>query len=109
MFDTIKTEERDGFTIECAIAPEDYSPRGQFMNEDGSDDEEVLAKIASGEYEWFQVRVTALKAGIALGWDYLGGCCYASFSDFMVEDGYYADMVATAIDEAKATIAKLAA
>lgn len=110
-YEIIHTEERDGFTIELAVAPEDFSPRGQFQNEDGSDDEDTIQKIADGTYDWFQARVTASKAGIVLGTDYLGGCCYESARDFVTieEGGYYTDMVRSAITEAKASLARLTA
>lgn len=104
----IQTEEREGFTIHF-YACEDCSPRGQFMNEDGSDDEEIIAKIEDGTYAWFCAKVTASREGVELATDYLGGCCYDSPRQFCTEaDGYYADMVATVIAEAKEVIAKLA-
>lgn len=106
----IETEEHDGFTIRFYACEEDCSPRGQFQNEDGSDDEETLAKIADGTYAWFCAMVTAEKAGVVLGTDYLGGCCYDSPRDFWrSEDGYKPDMIAAAIDEAHKTLKLLCA
>lgn len=104
----IHEENYEGFTIRFYVEPEDESPRGQFMNEDGSDDEEILAKIEDGTYEWFCVKVTASKAGVELATDYLGGCCYASYEDFLTPDGYAADMRATVVEEARKTLAALA-
>ncbi len=108
MYEQIHTEEREGFEIEFAAAPEDLSPRGEFMTEDGSDDEETIAKIQSGDYAWFVARVTASKAGVVLGTDYLGACCYDNPSDFVEQSGYYEDLVAEAISQARAKLAELA-
>lgn len=104
----IHTEERDGFEINFYVCEEEMSPRGQFQLEDGSDDEELLSKIADGTYAWFCAKVTASKAGVVLGGDYLGGCCCESAQAFVTAGDYYEDMVAEAIREARRTIAKLA-
>ena len=107
----IHREEREGFTIDFYACEEGISPRGEFMDEEGNDDEETLAKIADGTYAYFCAKVTASKEGVELATDYLGACCYNSAEEFCTTyaDGYYADMVATVIEEAKATIGKLAA
>lgn len=101
------TEEYAGFTIRYYICEEDASPRGQFMADDGSDDEELLAKIDDGTYMWFAAKVTASKAGVVLGTDYLSCCCYESFGDFL-EDAYAVDMRDAAIEEARDTLKRLA-
>ncbi len=103
----IHTEEREGFDIAFYACEEDESPRGQFQNEDGSDDEELLAKIADGTYAWFCTKVTASKAGVELGVDWLGECCYESAAAFVREEGYYPDMVARAIADARQTLADM--
>lgn len=100
-------ETIDGFTIRFYREDEDESPRGQFQNEDGSDDEDTIRKIDNGTYDWFCVKVTASKEGIQLASDYLGGCCYESFEDFLTPDGYAADMRADIIAEAKRVLAQL--
>lgn len=103
----VHEETREGFTIRFFAQPEEISPRGQFQNEDGSDDEETISKIEDGTYAWFCAKVTASKAGVTLGADYLGACCYDSEAAFVTPDGYYPDMVNAAIEEAKATLATL--
>jgi len=106
----IDTREVDGFTIETYAHHENESPRGQFMNEDGSDDEETIAKIHNGEYAWFAAQVCASKAGITLGSDWIGCCCYESEAAFITpDDGYWPDMVNAAITEARAKLSELCA
>jgi len=92
-------QERDGFTIRTYVAPEDFAP--------DFDDGEVLQGINDGLYVWFQVKVSAWKAGVELGTAYLGGCCYESTKDFIQEGDYWEDMVEEAIAEAKETIKEL--
>jgi hypothetical protein len=91
-------QERDGFTIRTYVAPEDFAP--------DFDDGEVLQGINDGRYVWFQVKVSAWKAGVELGIAYLGGCCYESTEEF-IGDFYWEDMVEEAIAEAKKTIEEL--
>lgn len=101
-WETIHTETRDGFDIVLSVAPDDTDPRDQF-----DDDGETAAAIADGRYEWFIARVEAQRDGITLGTFHLGGCCYTSARDFIDESGYYGDMVAQAIDEARSTLERL--
>lgn len=102
---TIHTETRDGFDIVLSVAPEDIDPNDHF-----DDDGETAQAIADGRFEWFMVRVEAQRDGVTLGTDYLGGCCYESADDFYrAPSDYYADMVAQAIDEARARLARLCA
>ena len=108
-WEMIHTEERDGFLVTFSVAPETKDPRGQFMLEDGSDDEKIIERIHSGYYAWFIARVEASRAGIVLGTDYLGACCYESAQAFVTEDGYYPDMVDEALTAARATLASLCA
>jgi hypothetical protein len=108
----IHTEEREGFTIRFYACEEYDSPRGQLMNEDGSDDEETIREIELGIMAWFCAKVTASKEGVELASDYLGCCVYQSAMDFVDEPGaefYYTDMVNNVLCKAKETIAKLAA
>lgn len=104
-YQTIKTEDTQGFHIVCSVAYEDTHPSDLF---DGSchDIGDICQKIDDGFYQWFMVRVEAYKNGILLGSVYLGGCLYESYEDFL-EDGYYGDMVDQAVTEAKTNIDKL--
>lgn len=99
----ISTTEIDGFEIKFYAMPEDTHPNDCF-----DDDGETAAAIHAGEYEWFIACVTASKAGIELGSDYLGGCCYSCAADFM-EELYFEDMATAAINEAREKLAELAA
>lgn len=108
MTDLIHTEVREGFTINTYRLDEDMSPRGQFQAEDGSDDEELLADIESGKYDWFAVKVEARRAGVVLGADYLGTCCYETPFHFVEAGDYYDSMVAEAIEQAKTKLGVLA-
>lgn len=102
MWELINTEERDGFEIRFYAAPEHMHPNDCF-----DDDGETARDIDAGLYVWFAAKVTASKAGIELGADHLGACCYSSASDFL-EELYYEDMAATAINEAREKLAELA-
>jgi hypothetical protein len=103
MAQTIHTFTKDGFDIRFAVFPELTHPNDRF-----DDDGDTARAIAAGDYEWFVAMITASKNGVELADEYLGGCCYASFDDFTQCD-YFHDMVETAIDVAKQTIAALAA
>lgn len=96
-----------GFTLELHFTPEDDAPEGYFASGDDAADAELCSRIRSGDLMWFVARVTASKAGIALGTSYLGGCCYADSDEFI--DNCYNDMALDAIAEARDTLAKLAA
>ena len=101
MWELINTEKRDGFVIRFYATPEDVHPNDSF------DDEGQTARdIDAGLYEWFTAKVTASMAGIDLGTDYLGCCCYPNVTDFMGEL-YYEDMVAAAIHQAREHLAAL--
>lgn len=102
----IHTETRDDFEIAFYALPEDTAPEDQFDGEHAAED---IAAIREGRCEWFTAKVTASKAGIELGADYLGCCAYLKFSDFVTEDGYYPDMCAAAIAEARTKLAQLCA
>jgi hypothetical protein len=105
MYETIHTEKAAGFDIVFSVTYEDHEPDWDFENEE--DKQDLLRRINQGDLVWFVARVQAFKNGIELGTDYLGGCCYDSYMQFVEEGGYYRDMVENAISEARATIAKL--
>lgn len=102
MAQTIHTFTKDGFDIRFCVFPELDHPNNQF-----DDDGETARAIDAGEYEWFVACVTASKNGIDLHDEYLGGCCYRTFEDFMGESGYFDDMVAEAVSMAKQNIESL--
>lgn len=106
-YETIDTREVDGFTIVLSVTPEDIHPRDVF-DETIEDMQEMCRKIDNGTYEWFIARVQAYKKGVLLGTEYLGGNLYDSSRDFVDQSGgYYEDMTASAIAEAKKTLESL--
>lgn len=105
-YETIKTEDTQDFHIVCSVAYEEIHPRDSF-DDSCHDVDEICQKIDSGEYVWFMVRVEAYRHGILLGTDYLGGCLYNNYQEFL-NDVYYEDMVYNAIFDAKHNLSKLA-
>jgi hypothetical protein len=105
MYDKIYTSTAAGFDIVFSVTHEDSELDWDFENEE--DKQNTLRRINNGDLVWFVARVQAFKNGIELGTDYLGGCCYDSYMQFVEEGGYYADMVQNAVSEARETIAKL--
>ena len=97
-WELIDTREIDGFTIDTYVGPEDMEP--------DIDDGETLEQIRQGLLEWFQVKVTASKAGIELADTYLGGCCYFDPRSF-IDDDYWADMAGAVMEEATKKIEEL--
>jgi hypothetical protein len=104
MYETIKTEDTQGFQIVFSVCPEDMHPRESFDTDDLDD---ICRKIDSGAYVWFTARVDAYRHGVLLASDYLGGCLYDSYADFLAEGGYYEDMVHNVVTAAKQTLARL--
>jgi hypothetical protein len=105
MYETIYTDTAAGFDIVFSVTHEDFAPDWDFENEE--DKQDTMRRIENGDLVWFVARVQAFKNGVLLGTDYLGGCCYDSYMQFVKDGDYYADMVETAISEARQTIAKL--
>jgi hypothetical protein len=103
-WELMHTETRDGFEIRLHIAPHNEFMDGDFYPEDA----ELCERIRSGDLMWFVARVIVSKAGVELGDDYLGACCYDSASEFIAGE-YYPDMVETAWKRAHDTLAALAA
>jgi len=97
-WEKVYQEEKDGLIINLEVTQETDAPDWDFESEE--EKQEVLSKINNGILLWFCARVTASKADITLAADYLGGCCYDSVESF-IQDGYYADMIASVITEAK--------
>ena len=102
MRELISITEQDGFEIRFYTLPETDNPEGMF-----DDDGFTARQIAEGNLEWFTACVTASKAGIVLGKDYLGCCCYETAEEFL-ESLYYEDMIRNAIDAARGLLDILA-
>lgn len=93
-------------TYETECLPEDMDIRGNIMCsgdtvQDRADEDAVIRDLESGnEWAWCCVKVTA-RLGDYEGYDYLGGCSYASREDFEGPSGsdYHEDMKAAALDD----------
>jgi hypothetical protein len=107
-FETVHTEQYEGFTIKLAFGEEDHDWRDDF-DPGCCDHEEIKRNLNSGKWMFFVARVEASQEGIVLGTDYLGSCMYEGVADFTQEGGYWPDMRDTAIAEAKAVLEKLKA
>lgn len=99
----------DGFAISWHITSCEENPRDHFCSDNPADDEDIFQKIENGALEWFDVKCEASKAGVVLGSDYLGACCYESFKAFHDAQDYARDMVAAAIADARQSIAAIVA
>ena len=104
----VHTEERDGFTIKLYFAPEEMAIRDSF-DEDEAGYADLENKVERGVYLWFCATVTASREDLELGADYLGGCMYEDVAAFIAPGGYYDDMVAEAVDQARVKLLTLCA
>jgi hypothetical protein len=68
--------------------------------EDKKEEDAILKRLAQNDIAaWFCAKVTATYDNFH-GTDYLGACSYNSLEEFTEEkNGYYADMIARAIDD----------
>lgn len=99
----IKKEQ--GFDIFFQPFVEDESLTDLYSDDTPEQIAEMQKDLNSYNSVLFVAKVSAHKAGIELGTDYLGGCHYGRYEDFYREEsGYFADMVQNAINEAKKTI-----
>lgn len=90
---------REGFIICFEALPEDGGARYHFIHECGWSKKE-FSQIENTPF--FCAHVSAWKNGEMLGDEYLGCCSYVNISDFYAEKGgYFEDMVASAIGQAK--------
>lgn len=105
MSNLIHTEVREGFTINFFAEDEHITLEQLCFDEADKLDTEY--KLASGDLVIFCAKVTASLMGIELSSEYLGACIYADEKDFVNDNDYYGDMVATVIEGARATISDL--
>jgi hypothetical protein len=104
-YETIHTEDTQGFHIVCSVGYEDTHP-SDLYDDSCHDIEEICRKIDNGTYVWFIARVEAYRHGVLLASDYLGGCLYDNYKQFL-EDAYYEDMVSNVVSQANTTLKKL--
>lgn len=96
-------ETKDGITYKLCAEQDDISVRGNALVS-GDDDvdkkceDRILARLDDGDvWAWVSVHVTAEIEGIEVeGDDYLGGCSYASYKNFIRCNDYWIDMKANA-------------
>lgn len=122
-FDTAK------FRVVLTVDDCPDAPEGMFGDADA--DAHIREGIESGRYVWFDATVTVYCQGVKVGSDTLGACCYKSFDEFIsshrdknpahrncsimraskganaVVCHYFPSMVASAIAEARKTIADM--
>lgn len=101
-------ENRGPFTIRFDALPES-DPLDMTFDSDLWPLSEMAEEIENGHSVYFCARVRVSAHGIDLGEDYLGCCLYRDYSEFVTDDGYYPDMVETALTEARAALNTLQA
>jgi hypothetical protein len=118
-YETVWNFSTAHFTVSLDVAPEEMDPEGNFASGDDDLDAQDVAFCREGGWHWFVARVQVVFRDDAnpkhwtiaredvLGEDYLGGCSYHSLADFKA-GGYFRDMVAEAIGEARAHVGRLA-
>lgn len=75
-----------GLQIVWEAHPEDWSHVTEL------DDPELEARVERGELELFSVRAVVKACGVELGDEWMGGCIYTKFGDFLDDDDYADDM-----------------
>lgn len=103
---TIELDKKEGFDITFNALCEDYSIEDSF-DETKEGFQKMYEDLNSYYTVWFCAQIVVSKLGIKLGSDYLGGCYYNSYEEFINEGGYIDDMINNAIIEAKRTIQEL--
>lgn len=111
-WETVWTFRTARYTVTLAVTPEEDDPAGHFEREDD------VEFAREGGWHWFQARVQvafrddenpknwAVVRERVLGEDYLGGCSYRNLEDFRT-GGYFRDMVAEAVREARGTLGRM--
>lgn len=102
-------ETYDGFKVYFVAFPEHTDP-AELFDHDEKEIKKLYRDLDNYDLVWFCAHVFVKKAGIELGTDYLGGCLYKDYDDFVKieKDGYLADMMETALKEARPAAKELA-
>ncbi len=103
----IHRDTKEGYNITVYAIPEDDAPEGHFASGDDDADKVICEQIYNGDLTWFVAKVEIATRGIVLATEYLGGCCYKDYRDFITESGYYDDMVEAAIRAADEKLVEL--
>ena len=104
-FDSMHSEVMGGYDIVFSVAPEHMEPDWDFQ--DAADKQDTLDRIDRGDLVYFIARVQAFRHGVLLATDYLGGCCYDSYDQFIESSDYYKGMIDNVIDEADEMVKRL--
>ena len=97
----------EGFEIRFRAYPEDTLLNDVF--DDEHETEDLNLRILRGELKYFIANVVVSASGFEVGSEWLGCCLYRSYDEFCIEkDGYYDDMLRSAIIEAKENIKRIA-
>jgi hypothetical protein len=101
-YDRLAEFERDDFEVIVDKTWEDISIRDCF-DDSCFDIKDMEDKVNSGQLDWFMLRVRVLVEGLELGSSYLGGCLYEDARE-VLKDGTAEDLIAQALDEARARV-----
>jgi hypothetical protein len=106
IIDSIPVADTAGFhlTLEALV---EYTPLADTFDDSVDDLAQLAVDIEAGKYLYFCARVSAYKHGVLLAQEYLGCCLYESLQQFHDASDYYADMVDTAIEQARAKLQEL--
>ena len=102
-WDPYDTFERNGFTVEVFTRPCDSHPMDMFESDNMA---EILDKIDTGVYDWFDLKVVVSLRGIELGWDSLHGNLYEDARD-IEKDGVLNDVIEMAMIHARSSLDNL--
>lgn len=107
----ILVDDRDGFKTYFAALPEHSDPLDNFDFENTEEEGRFLYDLEHYNLVWFCAKVYTEKAGIELGSDYLGCCCYKDYEDFVKveKSGYLSDMIHESLKEARKAAKEIAA
>mgnify|MGYP001230328301 CR=1 FL=1 len=104
-----ETREVDQFTVEIGFAPDD-TQLDLLFDTDADYYPELIENLESGFWQHMICRVQAKYDGTVMGEDYLGSCVAEDGADFQEQSpDLIADMIETALEEARKGIAELKA
>ena len=108
-YQIIETREVDQFDIDIAFAPDD-TQLDLLFDTDMEGYDELVENLESGFWQHMICRVQAKYDGTVMGEDYLGSCVAEDGADFQEQSpDLIADMIETALEEARKGIAELKA
>ena len=100
-----KDIEKDGYVIRFQALVEDTP----YEEEDEAYQADIRQRINDGEIEYFCAKVTFIMDDVEYAVDYLGGCCYDSYEQFIEDDDYFGCMCDRVMEESFKKIRETAA